>query len=295
MNNSKCNLCPRKCNVDREKKLGYCMAPNKIVVANASLYFFEEPCISGNKGSGTIFFSYCNLKCIFCQNYEISIEHVGKEITIEKLSNICLVLQRKGALNINLVTPTCYINFIIDAIKLAKENGLKLPIVYNTSGYETVETIKLLKGTVDIYLPDIKYYSDEKAIKYSNAPNYFKIATSALQEMYNQVGKAKFNKDNIMIKGVLVRHLMLPNMKEDSKKIIEYLYNTYKDNIYISIMNQYTPMKKYKFNELNQTIDNNSYDEVINYAYDLGVRNAYIQEGGTCDKSFIPDFKSQNF
>jgi len=292
---TKCNLCPRHCNINRHETVGFCKASDTLKIARADLHYFEEPCISGDKGSGTIFFTYCNLKCVFCQNYEISSDNIGKEITIERFSEICLNLQNKGALNINLVTPTHYIPLIKEGLKLAKLKGLTIPIVYNTSSYETTDSLKLLDGLIDIYLPDFKYYNNDIAIKYSSAPNYVNVCKDAIAEMYRQVGKPVFDDNGIMKKGVIVRHLLLPNMEDDSKKIIEYLYNTYKDNIYMSIMNQYTPMKKLKYEELNHTINNDIYDEVINYAYDLGIRNAFIQEGETQKKSFIPDFKNQEF
>lgn len=291
---NKCRLCPRNCNVNRNNfELGYCKATNKLKVARASLHYWEEPCLSGSKGSGTIFFSNCNMGCIFCQNYDISTLHNGKEISIERFSKICLELQEKGANNINLVTPTHYVPLIKEGLILAKNNGLNIPIVYNTSSYENVDTIKLLDGLIDIYLPDLKYYNDEYSIKYSNSPNYFKYATKALEEMYRQVGNPIFNKDGIMIKGLIVRHLMLPNLKEDTKKIIDYLYNTYKDNIYISIMNQYTPIRKSKYKELNNKIDNTTYEDIINYAYDLGIRNCFVQDEDTQSESFIPIFNNE--
>ena len=270
------------------------MAKDKIKIARADLHYWEEPCISGKNGSGTIFFSNCNLKCIFCQNYEISTENIGQEITIEKFSNICIDLQNKKALNINLVTPTHFVPLIIEGIKLARKKGLKIPIVYNTSGYENIETIKMLNGYIDIYLPDLKYYSDFYAIKYSNCKNYFKFASQAIEEMYNQVGKPIFEK-GILKKGVIVRHLILPNLTKDSKRILKYLYEKYNDNIFISIMNQYTNIKKLEYDNLNRTITNKEYNDVINYACDLGIKNAYIQKGKTQKKSFIPDFKSQKF
>ena len=292
---TKCNLCPRHCNINRHETVGFCKASDTLKIARADLHFFEEPCISGDNGSGTIFFTYCNLKCVFCQNYEISSDNIGREITIERFSEICINLQNKGALNINLVTPTHYIPLIKEGLKLAKLKGLTIPIVYNTSSYETTDSLKLLDGLIDIYLPDFKYYNDDIAIKYSSAPNYVNVCKDAIAEMYRQVGKPVFDDDGIMKKGVIVRHLLLPNMEDDTKKIIEYLYNTYKNNIYMSIMNQYTPMKKLKYEELNHTINDDIYDDVINFAYDLGVRNAFIQEGETQKKSFIPDFKNQEF
>lgn len=292
---SNCSLCPRNCHVNRHIKTGFCQAGDKLKVARCALHFFEEPCLSGTVGSGTIFFTYCNLKCLFCQNYEISTDNIGKEISIEKFSNLCLDLQNKGALNINLVTPTHYIPLIKEGLILAKKKGLILPIVYNTSSYEKVESLKLLDGLIDIYLPDFKYYDNTIAFKYSSALNYVNTAKAAIKEMYRQVGICQFNNDGIMQKGVIVRHLMMPNMKEDTKKIIEYLYKTYQDNIYLSIMNQYTPIKNLKYKELNHPIKENDYNEIIDYAYNLGIRNAFVQEKETQKKSFIPNFKNQEF
>lgn len=291
----KCDLCPRKCLVNRHKNTGICGMKDKLVVAKAYLHMWEEPCISGVNGSGTIFFSGCNLKCIFCQNKDISTKLVGKEITIEEFANICLNLQKQKASNINLVTPTHFVPLIVEGIKIAKEKGLIIPIVYNTSGYESIETIKLLNGIVDVYLPDLKYYDDIYAIKYSHAPSYFDIASSAINEMFKQVGTNKFDENGIMVKGVIVRHLMMPGLKEDTKKILDYLYRTYHNNIYISIMNQYTPIKHFeKYHELNNKITNEDYDEVIDYAIDLGIEKAFIQEGNTASESFIPDFLNQD-
>ena len=286
----KCNLCPRNCLVNRNRgEVGFCKASNKIKIAKAYLHMWEEPLISGKNGSGTIFFSNCNLKCIFCQNYYISDEGNGVEISIERFSEICLDLQRQGAENINLVTPTHYVPLIIDGLKMAKSRGLCIPIVYNSSGYENVETIKLLDGIVDIYLPDFKYYSDEYAKKYSSCSNYFKYASEAISEMVRQQPKCIF-KDGILKRGVIVRHLLLPNMEEDSIKIIKYLYDTYGDNIYFSIMNQYTPIRKCIYSELNNRVEDTIYDDVINYAWNIGIRNAYIQDGESQSESFIPDW-----
>ena len=285
-----CNLCPRNCNVDRDNILGYCKAPNKMVIAKYSLHMWEEPVISGEKGSGTIFFSYCNLRCCYCQNYEISEFHKGRVVSIEEFSNICLELQEKGANNINLVTPTMYVHLIKDGLILAKSKGLKIPIVYNTSSYDNVGTIKMLDGLVDIYLADLKYYDDKLGVKYSKCNNYFEYASLAIDEMVIQIGDNIINDNGMMEKGVIVRHLVLPNNIEDSKKIIKYLYEKYQDKIIISIMNQYTPVRKIKYIELNRKVSDDEYDEVVNYAYDLGVRNAFIQEGETQLESFIPDF-----
>lgn len=287
----KCNLCPRNCNVDRNNgEIGYCGANNEMMIARYSLHMWEEPCISGDNGSGTIFFSYCNMRCCFCQNYEISELHKGRVVRVEEFSNICLELQKKGANNINLVTPTHYVPWIVKGLKLAKENGLTIPVVYNTSSYENVDTIKMLDGLVDIYLPDLKYYDNSYGIKYSRCSNYFKYASKAIAEMIQQVGKMEFDDKGIMKKGVIVRHLLLPGHLEDSKKIIKYLYDKYQDDIIISIMNQYTPVRELEYEDLNRKVVDEEYDELIDYAYDVGVRKAFIQEGDTQEISFIPDF-----
>jgi len=293
MNLKKCNLCPRKCNIDRSSgNVGFCLANDKLKIARYSLHYWEEPCISGNNGSGTIFFSHCNLKCVFCQNYEISTNNYGKEISVDRFVEICLELQKMGALNINLVTPTHFIPLIKEGLVKAKENGLSIPIVYNTNSYENVESLKLLDGLIDIYLPDLKYYDNNLASKYSSCKNYFNVATDAIKEMYRQVGNPVFDGD-ILKKGIIVRHLLLPTHGDDSKKIIKYLYDTYQDNIFISIMNQYTPIKNFdKFPELNKKVEDFEYEDVIDYACDLGIVNAFIQEGETQLESFIPDFSN---
>lgn len=288
----KCQICPRECKVNRnEGEKGLCGMSSKVKVARISLHYFEEPPISGTNGSGTIFFSGCNMKCIFCQNYNISTNNFGKEISIEELANKMIELQEKKAHNINLVTPTHYTPQIIEAIKIAKKKGLTIPIIYNSSGYEKVETLKKLNGLIDIYLPDLKYYDEIIAIKYSKAPNYFEFATNAIKEMYNQVGKVKFDKSGILKKGVIVRHLMLPENLNDSKTILNYLYKTYHNNIFISIMNQYTPLEQVKnIESLNHKVKESDYNKLINYACDLGITNAFMQVGDTAKDSFIPDF-----
>ena len=290
MNLDSCNICPRNCKVNRNNnELGFCMAPNKIKIARYSLHKWEEPCISGKNGSGTIFFSCCNLRCLFCQNYDISTNNMGKEISIEEFADICLDLQNNKAHNINLVTPTPYIPLIKEGLILAKEKGLKIPVVYNTSGYENVESLKELEGLIDVYLPDFKYYDNSLGGKFSSVKNYFEIAKDALDEMIRQTGKVVI-KRGLIQKGVIVRHLLLPKHIIDSKKVIEYL-SKYKDIIYISIMNQYTPIRNIKeFKELNEVVEDNEYDELINYACDLGITKAFIQEGETCKESFIPNF-----
>lgn len=290
-----CRLCPRECGVNRNDSIGFCKANNKLKIARGALHFFEEPPISGDLGSGAIFFSNCNLRCVFCQNYEISSECVGKEISVSKFSYVCIDLQNKGALNINLVTPTHYVPLIREGLLLAKKKGLSIPIVYNTSSYENVSTLKMLDGIVDVYLPDLKYYSNFLAIKYSSCPDYFKYASSAIEEMYRQVGSPVFDDDGIIKKGVIVRHLMLPGCYDDSVKIIDYLYNKYHDDIFISIMNQYTPIRELEFDELNRVLSNDEYYRIIDYAYNLGIRNCFVQEDGTQKKSFIPDFSTQEF
>ena len=288
----KCDLCPRNCLVNRYEKVGYCRAKAKLKIALASIHMWEEPVISGRDGSGTIFFSHCNLGCIFCQNYKIR-NGYGKEITIKRFSEICLELQSRGANNINLVTPTHYVPLIRKGLIQAKNRGLIIPIVYNTSSYENEATIDSMKGLVDIYLADLKYYDDSYAKKYSNCNNYFEVATKAIGKMVEQVGSPIIH-NGLMKRGVIVRVLLLPGLLEDAKKIIKYLYETYHDNVYISIMNQYTPVDKYVYEELNNKVAESVYDELVNFAYDIGVRNAFIQEGETQNDSFIPNFNLEN-
>lgn len=288
----KCDLCPRNCLVNRYEKVGYCRAKAKLKIALASIHMWEEPVISGRDGSGTIFFSHCNLGCIFCQNYKIR-NGYGKEITIKRFSEICLELQSMGANNINLVTPTHYVPLIRKGLIQAKNRGLIIPIVYNTSSYENESTIDSMKGLVDIYLADLKYYDDNYAKKYSNCNNYFEVSTKAIKRMVEQVGSPIIH-NGLMKRGVIVRVLLLPGLLEDTKKIIKYLYDEYHDDIYISIMNQYTPVDKYVYEELNNKVAESVYDELVNFAYDIGVRNAFIQEGETQKESFIPNFNLEN-
>jgi putative pyruvate formate lyase activating enzyme len=289
-----CMLCPRNCKVNRHKSVGFCGASDRVKLAYYSLHQWEEPVISGENGSGTVFFSNCNLRCLFCQNKKISTDRnsYGKEISNEKLKEIFLKLQDLGAHNINLVTPTHYVPQIIDVLKDVKNKDLKIPVVYNTSSYENVSTIESLNGLVDIYLADLKYFDEELGTKYSKCNDYFKCASLAIGAMYKQTGKFQI-KDNLLVSGLVVRVLVLPGHIDDSKRIIKYLYDTYKDNIIISIMNQYTPVCKIDdFLNLNRKLTDEEYDEVIDYACSLGIDNAFVQEGETQSECFIPDFDS---
>lgn len=293
-----CTLCPRNCATDRENgEIGICGQTNELKVARAALHFWEEPCISGTQGSGTVFFSGCSLHCIYCQNQNIANGTAGKVISEERLSEIFLELQEKGAHNINLVTPGHFIPQIIRALELAKKNGLGLPVVYNTSGYEHVETIKMLEGIVDIYLPDLKYISEELSGRYSHARDYSKRAKAAIAEMVRQTGPAVFfgeTEEGLMRRGTIVRHLILPGCIEDSKEVVRYLYETYGNAVYISIMNQFTPLSHLnEYPQLNRKITEEEYDEVVDYAISLGVENGFIQEGETAEESFIPEFNGE--
>ncbi len=289
-----CTLCPRECGVDRTNGVGFCGAGVNPKIARAALHYWEEPCISGTRGSGTVFFSHCTMKCIYCQNRQISADGAGKEITAEELAEEFLHLQEIGAHNINLVTPTHYLPSVIAALEKAKIGGLNIPIVYNTGGYEKAEAIRALDGIVDVWLPDMKYFDDKYARKYSAATHYFEYSKKALAEMVRQCPKAEFNKDGIMTKGVIVRHLMLPGSLLDTKRIIDYLYNTYRDSIYISLMNQYTPTKHAKqCPPLDKTVSERAYDDMVNYCVSLRITNAFIQEGSTASESFIPAFSDE--
>ena len=293
----KCTLCPRRCNVNRNSGAkGYCGMTSELVLARAALHQWEEPCISGTNGSGTVFFSGCSLKCVYCQNYSIAHSQSGKAVSVGRLAEIFLELQDKKAHNINLVTATHYVPHVIDALTLARKNGLHIPIVYNTSGYETIENIKRLDGFVDIFLPDLKYCTSSAAQKYSNAPDYFTYARDAIAQMLRQTGRPEFDFDGIMLKGVIVRHLVLPGNIKNSKATIKFLHEKFADDIYISIMKQYTPMKqinKEKFSELTRSLTNGEYDCVVNYAAKIGVKNGFIQESGAALESFIPEFDNE--
>lgn len=288
-----CRLCPRECNADRAKgEIGYCGESNDLRVARAALHMWEEPCISGETGSGTVFFTGCPLKCIFCQNNTIADGIVGKSISTERLAEIFLELQKKGACNINLVTATHFVPQIIAALKLAKTKGLSIPVVYNCGGYEKVETLRLLDGLIDIYLPDLKYYSPKLSARYSNAPDYFEKASAAISEMVRQTGTPIFDEaTGLMKRGVIVRHLLLPGRLADSKKIMSYLYRTYKNDIYVSIMSQYTPMGTFPdMPELNRRVSHKEYNTLVDYCLELGIENGFIQEGEVALESFIPPF-----
>ena len=290
----KCTLCPRSCGADRTKITGFCGQSDKLYAARASLHMWEEPCISGESGSGTVFFTGCNLGCVYCQNREIADGHIGFEITAERLAKIFLEQQSRGANNINLVTPTHYVPHIIRALDTVRGRALKIPVLYNCGGYESVKTLKMLEGYVDIYLPDFKYMDSEIAKRYSNAADYPETAKKAIAEMVRQTGECAFDENGIMQKGTLVRHLVLPSYIENSEKVIEYLYNTYGGSIYMSIMNQYTPMPYVEsYPEINRAVTDEEYNEVIDFAVDLGVENAFVQEGGAVSESFIPLFDGE--
>ena len=298
-----CHCCPRNCQINRTKKQGWCHSPAGIRAARAALHPWEEPCISGLHGSGTIFFSGCTLRCCFCQNYQISSEGFGKDISGTRLEEIFLELQAQGAHNINLVTPGHFAPQITEALRRAKKEGLRLPVVYNTSSYESADTIKSLEGLVDIYLPDFKYISPALSAKYSHAPDYADVAKAAVAEMVRQCPRPVFDGDEaedpieeglLMRQGVIVRHLLLPGCTRDSKAVIKYLYETYGNQIYLSIMNQYTPLENVSaYPELNRKVTDEEYEEVVDYAIGLGVEQGFIQEGETAEESFIPAFDGE--
>ncbi len=285
-----CRLCPRECGADRTKEAGLCGAGARIRAARAMLHFWEEPCISGKNGSGTIFFSGCPLKCRYCQNYKISTENLGKEISVQRLCEIFMELKEKGAHNINLVSPTQYAPFIIKALKEVKPL-LKIPVVWNTGGYEKVETIKSLNGLVDVYLPDLKYISPEISLKYSGAEDYFEMASAALNEMYSQLGGVVFDETGLLKRGIVVRHLVLPGNRAESLKILDWLCcNFPKKDILLSLMSQYTPYRHdEKFKELNRRISSFEYSVVAQKAAELGFEG-YLQEKSSAKEEYTPDF-----
>lgn len=290
-----CLLCPRKCGINRSTgQTGVCGVSSEIKVARAALHYWEEPCISGKKGSGAVFFSGCSLHCVFCQNREISDGKAGKVISKERLSDIFIELAGKGANNINLVTPGQYIPDIVWAVNDARSRGMKLPIVYNTSGYENVTELKLLDGIVDVYLPDFKYMDSALSAKYSRAKDYPSVAKQAISEMVRQQpGVVIDDATGLIQKGVIVRQLLLPGHVNDAKAILKYLHDTYQDSIYISMMSQFTPIELKDYPEINRTVTRREYERLIDYAIKIGITNAFIQEGNVAKDSFIPAFDGE--
>ncbi len=291
---SDCTLCPRECHVDRSAgETGYCGQTARLVAARAALHFWEEPCLSGTNGSGAVFFSGCNLRCVYCQNHQIAQGKSGREITVTHLPEIFLELQEKGAHNINLVTAAHFVPQIITALETSKKQGLSIPVIYNTSAYEKVETLRRLEGLIDIYLPDLKYFDTTLSENYSHAPDYFETAAAAITEMVRQVGAPVFEagEDSLMQRGVIVRHLLLPGCGKDSRRILRFLHETFKNDIYVSIMNQYTPLSQVSgIPALNRRITNGEYEKIVDYAIRIGIENGFIQEGKTASESFIPAF-----
>ena len=287
-----CLLCPRKCGINRSTgQTGVCGVSSEIKVARAALHYWEEPCISGKRGSGAVFFSGCSLHCVFCQNREISDGKAGKVISKERLSDIIMELADKGANNINLVTPGQYIPDIVWAVNDAKSRGMKLPIIYNTSGYENVTELKLLEGIVDVYLPDFKYMDSTLSARYSRAKDYPSVAKQALSEMVRQQPDVVIDDATGLIqKGVIVRQLLLPGHVNDAKAVLKYLYDTYHDHVYISMMSQFTPIALKDYPEINRTVTKREYERLVNYALEIGITNAFIQEGDVAKDSFIPAF-----
>lgn len=295
LSGSPCTLCPRECGAERKNgQKGYCLSDERIFVARADLHMWEEPCISGKQGSGTVFFSGCNLGCVYCQNYEIAKGQKGKQVSVRRLSEIFMELQEKGAANINLVTPDHHVLQIAEAVLQAKDMGLLLPIVYNGSGYEKRTVIEKLSGIVDIFLTDFKYMDASLAEKYSKAPDYPSIAKSALEEMVRVTGAPVFDENGMMQRGTIVRHLLLPGHKKNARDVVRYVHETYGDTVYLSLMNQYTPFERLKadpaYRELCRKVTKREYEAVVDYAIHIGVKNAFIQQGDTAKESFIPRF-----
>ena len=283
----KCELCPRKCGIDRNKQVGFCGVTNTVKIARAGLHFWEEPIISGKEGSGTIFFSGCNLKCVYCQNYDISSEAFGKEITVERLAEIFKELEEKGANNINLVTPSHYVNQIVEALKIYKP---QIPIVYNTSGYDLVEAIQKLNGFIDIYLTDLKYCSAEYSKKYSKAEDYFLVATQAIKEMVKQQPKNIF-KNDMLVKGVVVRHMVLPGIINDSFNVLNWIKENLGEETIVSVMGQYTPYHNSKnYPEINRKLKPLEYKMVLNHFIKIGLKNGFSQELDSASEEYIPPF-----
>jgi putative pyruvate formate lyase activating enzyme len=290
----KCNLCPRRCNADRSHgEYGFCSAGAQVKIALVSLHKWEEPCLSGEKGAGTVFFSHCNLHCVFCQNYKISQEGKGIEVTTERLAEIFLEQQDRGAASLDLVTPTHYVPQILAALKLAKQRGLQLPVVYNSNAYETEETIVSLHGSVDVFLPDLKYADEVSACRYSKASGYFTAASAAIRRMVESVGRPVIEAGR-MNRGVIVRHLILPGHKDESMRIVDWLWQTFGDDIYISLMNQFTPMHEVAdYPEINRRLTTYEYDKVVDHARELGITQCFIQQGRTASEKFVPRFDGQ--
>lgn len=289
MNN--CRLCPRACGADRAAgQRGRCHETAEVRIARASLHAWEEPCLSGTRGAGTVFFTGCPLGCVYCQNYNIADGSRGVPVTSKELTEVFLKLQDLGAHNIDLVTPTHFVPQIVPALERAKAMGLSIPVVYNTGTYEAVETLRMLEGLVDVWLPDFKYVSPDLAARYSNAPDYFEAAAAAIAEMVRQTPSCDFDEDGLMRRGVLVRHLVLPGCTEDSKAVLRYLFETYGDDLWLSIMRQFTPVRPVP--GLDRPLTQAEYDEVVDFAMDLGITNAFVQEGEAVSESFIPDFTS---
>lgn len=284
----KCDICPRKCMAQRDEKPGFCLAPQNFKVARAAKHFWEEPCISSNSGSGTVFFSGCNLKCVYCQNYEVSHNAFGKEISDKRLMEIFDELIESGACNINLVNPTHYANRLVNVLKEYKST---VPVVYNSSGYESVETLKRLEGLVDVYLPDLKYIDSERSLKYSKASDYFSVASKAIDEMKRQQKEDVFSPDGLMEKGVIIRHLILPKNTNQSIKILSYIKEHFSKSTYVSLMAQYTPYGEIeKFPELQRRITKREYEKVVFYAQEEGFENLFLQELNSSKEEFIPPF-----
>lgn len=294
MEMTECRLCPRQCGVERSKRTGYCGVSDRVKLARAALHFWEEPCISGERGSGTVFFSGCALKCVFCQNYQLSAGHFGKEVSIQRLAEIFLELQQQGAHNINLVTGGHYVPQIVQALELVRKD-LKIPVVYNSSGYETVKTLRQLKGYVDIYLPDLKYYSPERSARYSNARDYFAVASQAVQEMFSQVGPVQFDEQGMLQKGVVVRHMVMPNGVEDTMDILTWIAEYLPlDDILVSVMSQYTPFyKSADYPEINRRLTQEEYDRVLDWMECMGIEQGFVQELSSAKEEYTPDFSLQ--
>ncbi len=290
-----CHLCPRECGADRlNGEIGYCGMTSVLRAGLAYLHMWEEPVISGERGSGTVFFSGCNMKCRYCQNADISFNGAGKDISDDRLSVIFMELQEKGAHNINLVTPTHYVPQIAGALRAAKAAGLHIPVVYNSSAYENVSTLRMLDGLVDVFLPDLKYYDTELSAKLSDAPDYFVNAAKAVAEMVKQQPEVIPDEDGIMLKGVIVRHLVLPGHSDDSKRILEHLAASYGNNVWLSLMDQYTPLRPIsKMAEMSRRVSYDEYDDLVGYALSLGLDKGFIQEGGAAEDSFIPLFNGE--